>query len=141
MRLAALIALMFVGVGFYATPGVAGASTVALPDCLGRPVAKPTSVTLACADANFRIERIQWTGWGESFAAGKGTGVVNDCEPSCVAGHFHNYPVLLIVTGRQTCPSGQTAYEKVVYAFVGRSPFPQESAGNATQDFPCKPRP
>jgi hypothetical protein len=141
MRLAALIALMIAGVGFYATPGLAGTSPVALPDCLGRPVAKPTSVTLACADANFRIERIQWTGWGESFAAGKGTGVVNDCEPSCVAWHFHNYPMLLIVTGRQTCPSGQAAYEKVVYAFIGRSPFPRESAGNATQDFPCKPRP
>jgi hypothetical protein len=140
MRFAVLIALAIAVVGFYPSAGVAQTSTIALPDCLGHPVVKPTSVTLACADANFRIEHIQWTGWGESFAAGKGTAVVNDCEPSCAGGHFHNYPMLLIVTGRQTCPSGRSAYEKIEYAFVGNSPFPKATAENATQDVACKPR-
>jgi hypothetical protein len=140
MRFAVLIALAIAVVGFYPSAGVAQSSTIALPDCLGSPVVKPTSVTLACADANFRVEHIQWTGWGESFAAGKGTGVVNDCEPSCAGGHFHNYPMLLIVTGRQTCPSGQSAYVDVVYAFVGQSPFPKEKAESASRDFACKPR-
>lgn len=141
MRLAILIAFTIASLSVYTRVEAAGTSTIALPDCLGHPVVKPASVTLACADANFRIEHIQWTGWGESFAAGKGTGVVNDCEPNCAAGHFHNYPMLLIVTGRQTCPSGQPAYANIVYAFVGHSPYPQQKTEDATQHFPCKPRP
>jgi hypothetical protein len=140
MRFALLNALTIAFVGFYPGTGVAQTSTMALPDCLGRPVVKPTSVTLACADANFRIEHIQWTGWGEAFAAGKGMGVVNDCEPNCAADHFHNSPMLLIVTGRQTCASGQSAYVDIVYAFIGQSPFPTEKAESAGRDFACKPR-
>lgn len=139
MRLAIVLALTIASVGLYAGTGLAGTPTIALPDCVGHPVVKPASVTLACADANFRVEHLQWTGWGESFAAGRGTGVVNDCEPNCAAGHFHNYPMLLVATGRQTCPGGQTAYEDVVYAFIGRSPYPKANAADATQRFPCKP--
>jgi hypothetical protein len=113
---------------------------IALPDCLGRPIVEPGDVILSCADGGFSIQKIQWTGWGESFAAGMGTGSLNDCTPNCGEGHFHNYPMLLVVTGRQTCPNGQSAYAKVTYAFVGKPPF-REDAKEATQTFPCRPMP
>jgi hypothetical protein len=143
MRLAIVIVFATIVLGFYPSVATAEPSGIALPDCLGRPIVKPTSVTLTCADGNFRIENVQWIGWGESFAAGKGNGILNDCAPSCAAGHFHRYPMLLIVTGRQTCPSGKSAYAKVIYAFIGRSPFPQDAPGtqDPTQPFPCKPMP
>ena len=115
----------------------AAPTPISLPDCLGRPIVEPTDVVLSCADGGFMIKNIRWTGWGESFAAGIGTGRVNDCAN----GHFHNYPMLLAVTGKQRCPNGRPAYVKVTYAFVGRSPYPQEASDEATQDFPCKPRP
>jgi hypothetical protein len=114
---------------------------IALPDCLGRPIVQPSDIVLSCADGGFEIQNIRWTGWGESFAAGIGTGRVNDCTPNCANGQFHNYPMLLAVTGKQRCPDGGRAYAKVTYAFVGRSPYPQEASAEATQDFPCKPRP
>lgn len=114
---------------------------IALPDCLGRPGVEPTDVVLSCADGGFLIKDIRWTGWGESFAAGMGTGSLNDCTPNCANGHYHSYPMLLAVTGKQRCPDGGRAYAKVTYAFVGRSPYPQEASDEATQDFPCKPRP
>lgn len=127
---------------FYPDPSRASTTTIALPNCLGKPNVKPKDVTLACADANFRVEKIQWTGWGESFAAGMGTANVNDCEPTCVAGHFHSYPMIVIVNGRQTCPSGQPAYAKLTYAFIGRSPFPAnaQKVDDASIFFPCRPR-
>jgi hypothetical protein len=114
---------------------------MALPDCLGRPVVQPKSVILTCGDGNFSIENIRWTGWGASFAVGMGTGKLNDCEPFCAGGHFHTYPMLLIATGRQTCPNGQPAYEKVSYAFVGSSGSAPDAPEmtDPTREFPCRP--
>src|SRR6516165_9610690 len=133
------LVLAVASLGFAPSRGIAEFTRMALPDCAGRPVVEPTSVTLACGDGNFSIEKIKWTGWGESFAAGVGTGKLNDCKPYCAAGHFHSYPMFLIATGRQSCPNSQIAYVKVVYAFVGRSPFPQDAPGtqDPSQRFPC----
>ena len=39
----------------------------------------------------------------------------NDCTPSCVAGHFHDYPAVVVVVGREGCPNGQIAYQRVAY--------------------------
>jgi hypothetical protein len=121
-------------------PEAAASTRIALPDCLGRPSVEPSDVVLSCADGGFSIQKIQWTGWGESFAAGMGTGSLNDCTPNCAEGHFHNYPMLLVVAGRQRCPNGQSAYAKITYAFVGQPPF-REDAKEATRTLPCKPMP
>lgn len=126
-------------------PGASRASSViiALPNCLGKPEVRPKDVIVTCADANFRVGNIRWTGWGESFAAGLGTATINDCEPTCVAGHFHSYATVVIVNGSQTCPGGQQAYAKLTYAFIGRSPFPANAqrTGDAGMSFPCRARP
>ena len=99
---------------------------------------KPTTITLACGDGNFYVENLKWTGWGQSFAAAAGTGKANDCTPNCAAGHFHSYPMLLMVAGSQNC-GGRPAYARVVYAFIGRSPYPPSSKiEDSTQTFPCK---
>jgi hypothetical protein len=100
-----------------------------LPDCLGKPRVQPRSVTLACADGNFGVERVTWLGWGTLRAVGIGTAYANDCLPSCVDGHTHRYPAVLILTGQQRCASGQIAYRTITYAFVGRSPFPTDAPG------------
>jgi hypothetical protein len=112
------------------------APTIGLPDCLGRLTVRPASVVLACADANFRLQGLQWTGWGETFAAARGTAVANDCTPNCAAGHFHAYPVLAIVSGRQSCPRG-LAYRSLVYAFPANAPFRPRTLKDATYTVPC----
>jgi len=135
LAIAAIFALM--SFGFSASTGMAATPTTALPDCQGNLLVKPASITLACGDGNFYVESLKWTGWGESFAAATGTGKANDCQPNCAAGHFHSYPMLLIVTGSQHC-GGRPAYARVVYAFIGRSPYPQGTkVEDSTQTFPC----
>jgi hypothetical protein len=137
MRLLLAAALALAGVGFSQSPGIAATALPALPDCQGKPVVKPSSITLACGDGNFYVENLKWTGWGESFAAATGTGKANDCTPNCAAGHFHSYPMLLIVSGSQQC-GGRRSYARVVYAFIGRSPYPQSTkVEDSTQSFPC----
>jgi len=132
LALTAAVAALLVVAGSASAGGQVG-----LPNCAGKLQMKPRSVVLACADANFVAERLSWTGWGSAFAAARGTASVNDCKPTCVAGRFHSYPVALLAEGRQTC-GGRRAYSRVVYAFVGRSPFPAGSAADATIPFRCR---
>ena len=134
--------LALVGLNVAAFPVRSHAATIiALPNCLGKPEVRPSSIIFSCADGYFRVENLKWTGWGEGFAAASGTAVLNDCEPYCARGHFHNYPMLVTASGRQKCPNGLAAYEKVVYAFVGRSPYPTNNAEDAVFHFPCRPMP
>jgi hypothetical protein len=113
------------------------ATTIGLPDCLGKPRARPASVVLACADGNFSVAKLTWTGWGQAFAAGRGTGSLNDCKPNCAAGHFHRYPVILLATGRQPC-HGTPAYASITYAFITQAPYPVKTVKDATIGFPCR---
>jgi hypothetical protein len=100
-----------------------------LPDCLGKPKVRPAQIIFACGDGNFSVQHLKWTGWGESFAAALGDAQLNDCTPNCASGHFHTYRMMLVVTGRQTCPDGGAAYQAVTYAWIGRSPFPGDAPG------------
>ena len=113
------------------------ATTIGLPDCLGKPRVKPASVLLACGDGSFRVTTLAWTGWGQTFAAGRGIGSVNDCTPNCAAGHFHSYPVILLATGRQRC-HGNPAYNSITYAFITQAPYPVKTVKDATIGFPCR---
>ena len=117
-----------------ALAGTAPNPTV-LADCLGKPQVKPTEIVLACADGNASVDGIRWTGWGSSFTAGRGTAGINDCSPSCVAGHVHYFPVVVLLTGRETCrPGGQIAYKTLTMAFLDGKPHTSD-----TQTFPCRP--
>lgn len=112
--------------------------TMELPDCAGRLLERPTNVILTCADAGVTATKLAWTGWGSAFAAAVGVASVNDCDPSCAEGHFHDFKIVLIAEGRQSC-SGSEAYSKVTYAFIGPSPFPQDAPGtlDPNVNYPC----
>jgi hypothetical protein len=110
----------------------------ALPDCLGKPHVRPAEVVLACADANFGVRKLRWTGWGESFAAATGVAYANDCTPNCAAGHMHTYQAVIVASGTQRCPGGVTAYSRIVVAFVGPSPYPKSKAADLVYPVRCR---
>jgi hypothetical protein len=56
---------------------------------------KPSTVIVTCADANFRVRGISWSSWTGQEATGRGTALVNDCDPNCAAGTFRRYPIRL----------------------------------------------
>jgi hypothetical protein len=129
-------ALLTMSVG---APVAAASDAMALADCAGRPVVKPRVVVLTCADAGVSAGQLSWTGWGSTFAAGVGIASVNDCSPDCADGHFHKYRIVLIANGRERCSSGQMAYARVTYAWIGRSPYGQEAPGTTDPvvPYPC----
>ncbi|MGZ4372217.1 MAG: hypothetical protein ACXVRQ_08480 [Gaiellaceae bacterium] len=53
---------------------------------------KPSSIMIACADANYWIDHLAWKGWGTAAATSAGKVHYNDCTPYCAAGHFHVIP-------------------------------------------------
>lgn len=116
----------------------AGGRPQVLPDCLGKPKVRPAEVVLACADANFGVRKLKWTGWGEPFAAATGVAYANDCTPNCAAGHMHTYQAVLVVSGTQQCPGGRTAYSRVTVAFVGPSPYPRSKASDLVYPARCR---
>ncbi len=115
-------------------------TTMALPDCAGKPMVRPPNVILTCADAGVSVSGITWTGWGNSFAAGRGIASVNDCKPFCAAGHYKKYKIVLIADGSQRCPNGQKAYARITEAWIGPSPYPQRSSREVDPvvPYPCR---
>jgi hypothetical protein len=132
--LALSVAMLFGAIA--AAPVVAATTTMALPDCGGAPTVQPTSVIIFCGDAGITTEKLQWTGWGGTFAAAVGTATVNLCTPNCAAGNVKHYRVVLIATGRQHCSNGQSAYAKVSYAYIG--PQPPNTDPDSSVTYTCK---
>jgi hypothetical protein len=56
---------------------------------------KPRRVIVTCADANFRVRNIRWSSWTRREARGRGTALINDCDPNCAQGTFRRYPIRL----------------------------------------------
>ncbi len=106
------------------------------PNCLGKPVVKPSGVVLACADAGLGVRAIHWLGWGSSVAAGVGTAYANDCTPNCAAGHFHSYRAVLLLSGSERC-GGKLAYATAAVAVVGQPPAAWTTVADATYPLRC----
>ena len=93
-------------------------------NCLSRPEARPGSFTLACADGNDYLTGLSWTSWSPRLASGYGTQVINDCLPYCAAGHFHRYPVLVVLWGSAALRGnpGTLRYTKTTLIYSGARP-------------------
>lgn len=109
----------------------------ALPDCLGKPQVRPGTVVLACADANFGVRKLHWSGWGRPTARATGVAYANDCNPNCAAGHFRDYRAVLVASGRQVC-HGLPAYGRVRVSFPGATPYPKAKPADLVYPRPCR---
>jgi hypothetical protein len=119
-----------------ATASAPSSHPTSLPNCLGKPVAEPASIVLACADANFGIRQLHWIGWRGARAAATGTAYANDCKPYCAAGHFHDYSATIVVDGSQRCGRA-TEYRRLTIAFVGASPYPKAKPADLVYPLRC----
>ncbi len=56
---------------------------------------KPSTYVISCADANSEFTNLHWIGWGDATAYATGEARWNDCQPTCVAGHWRSEPVTI----------------------------------------------
>jgi hypothetical protein len=74
---------------------LASRGTPGIIPCIGGPQRRPRKIVLACADYNSYVDKLSWSSWTARGATGHGTLVENDCTPSCVAGKFYSYQVVV----------------------------------------------
>lgn len=83
--------------------GVVADCASAEPFTLSR---EPSSIALACADDDLRLEGLTWADWTASGAAGHGTLLENQCVPNCAEGNFAKYPVAVTLSGVKSSAEG-----------------------------------
>ena len=106
--------------------GTASAAKVLAPEDCGKAVARPDTISLACADDNIYVAAINWTNWGGRRSQGSGTLTVNNCKPSCAADKFKTYPVIISVRKVRIRKCGTKKrvplYRTAVLSFSGDKP-------------------
>lgn len=97
------------------------ARTVVL-NCLGHPQVRPGRFTLACADANDYLTGLAWRSWDPRLASATGVQALNDCVPYCAAGHFHRYPVDVVLWQPAAAGPGSQRYTSITLLYPGVHP-------------------
>lgn len=119
----ALGASAIIGIGALIAGSPAGAATSpAIVDCTGKPVSKPSTITISCADAGVAITKITWSSWKAGSAKGRGTLTVNTCEPTCAAGNNETYPVRISLGGLASAPGKPDVFSEVNLTFTKGGP-------------------
>jgi hypothetical protein len=82
----------------------------------------PSSIILACADANTVLTKLHWTTFGGATARASGSYTANDCTPNCAAGKFHANPITLTLSGAKACPDGHDDYRHAAWKWSASAP-------------------
>jgi hypothetical protein len=125
LALAGTAAAVLVAVPASAKPSAPASShPVVLVQCSGQGVVKPTSYDPPfCMPSSQYLAALNWTSWKTS-AFGSGTLKVNSCIPSCAAGKYIKYPVLLVLWRAQAWPhhAGRQYFSRMTWIFTGKRP-------------------
>jgi hypothetical protein len=89
-------------------------------DCMHN-VFRPQSITVACADDNFRVTKIRWASYGQSSASGSGRARIDTCDPDCVSGTFRTYRVRVQLSRVRQC-GDVPQFTQLVVTFRGMPP-------------------
>ncbi|NEY33772.1 hypothetical protein GTU99_16450 [Streptomyces sp. PRKS01-65] len=95
-----------------------------LVDCQGRPGVRPGDFLLACGDGNSRLTSLEWKSWEATAAVAEGVNLVNDCEPSCAAGTFRSYTVVVRLDGARSWEKQPDLYQytRMTLTYTGDRP-------------------
>jgi hypothetical protein len=98
-------------------------------DCARHPVVSPRALVITCADGGSYLTRLRWMSW-TSVAFGHGVAHINDCSPSCAAGHVRAYRVL-VTLWRAAPRAGQRGlrFTRLTERYTGWRPVEFTPAG------------
>jgi hypothetical protein len=94
------------------------------------PAVTPTSIVLACGDANASLTNLDWTTWTSSSATATGQYTHNTCTPDCAQGTFVTSPALVRLAWPIQTGAGRQ-FASVSYVYVDAS-APGGTAGAST---------
>lgn len=96
---------------------------VVLVTCAQTGAVRPARFIIACADANDFLKGLSWSQWGTAPRGG-GKELINSCVPSCVAGHFHTFPVKVSLSRIRNWPhhAGKRYFTRMTLKYTGAVP-------------------
>ena len=115
-----------------------GGVHVFFPNDCQQNVYKPRSITVTCADSNFRVTKIRWSSYGATKAKGSGTARIDTCDPNCVSGTFHSYPATVALSKVKQC-GDVPQFTRLAVTFTGTRPKGYSRV--ETQTFKCAEAP
>ncbi|MDO5097257.1 MAG: hypothetical protein Q4D85_00760 [Corynebacterium sp.] len=86
----------------------------------------PKEVVLSCGDANYTVDNLRWDTWRADTATAHGTAHINDCDPFCAEGTFHQAPVTVTARDLRDCGYNTKVYSKLDIAYEQPWPFTPE---------------
>lgn len=91
-------------------------------DCgFKKPVAKPQSMTMTCADGGTVVSDVDWRIWDANSALGAGTVTSNDCDPSCADGTNIEYAAMILMDQVESNGAGPQ-FTRAVLVFGDETP-------------------
>jgi hypothetical protein len=99
--------------------------------CAGRPMSKPASYTLSCADANAEWTDMTWATWRARSATGYGILRQNDCTPNCAGGKFFDYRATVTLSTVIATKKYGELFSKAVFRYSLNGRAKTESFGLA----------
>ena len=101
--------------------GVPASGVPVVIDCAGQASTRPGQYVLACGDGGGALAGLRWAGWGPTSATADGASVINDCAPSCVAGHGHRFPALVRLWRAEPLPGhpGERYFTRLTLTYTG----------------------
>ena len=100
----------------------ASASVPVVVNCSLHGQVRPREYILPCADMKSALGGLTWAAWGSSSAfAAAGINTFDDCIPSCVAGHYHSFPVLAALWRAEPWPGhhAQRYFTRLTLIYTG----------------------
>ena len=115
---------------------VAATSVPVVVDCAVHGQTRPGEYNLACAGGGAYLSGLHWASWGPSAAFADGFSTINDCVPSCVAGHGHTFPVLVALWRAEPRPGhlGQRYFTRLTIIYTGSRTY---RAGGTLHQLPA----
>src|SRR5580692_2022417 len=126
---AATATAILVAIPASAKPAAPAANVPVLVQCNGTGAVGPTSYDPPfCMPSSQFISGLKWTSW-KSNAFGSGTLKVNNCNPSCAAGKYDKFPILVVLWGAKAWPhhSGSQYFSQLTWILTGKRPHGAKS--------------
>jgi hypothetical protein len=91
---------------------------------------KPPTLIFSCGDASMGAKDVVWSSWSGKSASGSGTGLLNDCTPTCADGKTHTAPISVTASKPVTCKkTGKRIFSRLSWSWTsGASPVANNPA-------------
>ncbi len=97
----------------------------------------PKDLSLACADENYTLHNLTWSGWSSPTAMADGQAIINTCDPTCAEGKYVTLPVSVTASSQKSCGYNLKVYTQITVNYAEHDKKKSSLAQDETFEFDC----